>query len=71
MPELVFTRRANNSFTVMTRLVETTEALVTAGFGRREAKAAAEQTRTHVGTEDWSIEAWIKYALAKCSRGSS
>ena len=69
MPDLVFTRRASDSFTVATRVVETAKVLENAGYARREAKAAAEQTRTHVGTEDWPLEAWIKYALSRCSRG--
>ena len=66
--DLTVSRRASNSFTAATHLVETAKALVTLGYSRREAKDAAEQTRTHVGTADWPIEAWIKYALSKCPR---
>ena len=71
MPDLVFTRRASSSFSTVSRVVDTTAALAKAGYTRREAKEAAERTRTHVGTADWPIEAWIKYALSKCPRGSS
>ncbi len=71
MPELKFTRRASSSFALAARVVETAKALEAAGFTRREAKAAAEQTRTHVGMEDWPLEAWLKFALSKCPRGSS
>ena len=53
------------------RVVETAKALEGAGFTKRDAKAAAEQTRTHVGMEDWPLEAWLKFALSKCPRGSS
>ena len=71
MPELKFTRRANSSFAVAARVVETAKALEAAGFTKREAKAAAEQTRTHVGMEDWPLEAWLRFALSKCPRGPS
>jgi hypothetical protein len=70
-PELVFTKRASNSFTIATRVVETAKALETLGFKKTEAKAAAEQTRTHVGTADWPIQDWIRYALSRCPRGKA
>ncbi|NVB84171.1 MAG: hypothetical protein HOV81_37695 [Kofleriaceae bacterium] len=66
--QLVISRRASSSFTAATRVVETAKALATLGYSKREAREAAEQTRTHVGTADWSIEAWIKHALSKCPR---
>ncbi|NVB84563.1 MAG: HNH endonuclease [Kofleriaceae bacterium] len=66
--QLTISRRASSSFEAATRVVETTKALATLGYSKREAREAAEQTRTHVGSADWSIEAWIKYALSKCPR---
>ncbi|NVB79222.1 MAG: RuvA C-terminal domain-containing protein [Kofleriaceae bacterium] len=53
----------------MSRVVDTENALVTLGYKKHDAKAAVEQTRTHVGSADWPIDAWIRYALSKCSRG--
>jgi hypothetical protein len=66
--QLMVSARASSAFEVATRVVDTSKALVTLGYSRREARAAAEQTRAHVGSADWSIEAWIKHALSKCPR---
>jgi hypothetical protein len=67
--KLLVSRRASNSFESVTRVVETAKALATLGYSKREAREAAEQTRTHVGSGDWPIEAWIKHALSNCPRG--
>jgi hypothetical protein len=66
--QLMIAPRASSAFEVATRVVETTKALATLGYSKREAREAAEQTRTHVGSADWSLDAWIKYALSKCPR---
>jgi hypothetical protein len=34
----------------------------------RSSSDERERGITHVGTADWPIEAWIKYALSKCPR---
>jgi hypothetical protein len=66
--DLTIGRRSSSSFEAVTRVVETAKALVTLGYSKREAREAAEQTRAHVGSADWPIETWIKYALSKCPR---
>jgi hypothetical protein len=51
-----FTRRAHSSFGIAERTVDTARALKELGFDRHEVKAAMDQTRTHVGTSELTLE---------------
>ena len=63
-----FTKRAHNSFKIVTRAVETTKALKAQGFDKLVVKAAMEKTRTHVGDADLTLEHWIEIARGYCQR---
>jgi hypothetical protein len=64
----IFQRRAHNAFASAERAVETAKALRALGFDRAEVKTAMEQTRTHVGTAELTLEQWIKIALGYCPK---
>jgi hypothetical protein len=66
-----FTRRANDSFTLVERAVETAAALKSLGFDKHEVRTAVEITRTHVGTSVLTLEQWIKIALGYCPKPRS
>ena len=63
-----FTRRAHNTFAIAERSVETTLALRSLGFDKREVAEAMDKTRTHVGTSELTLEQWIKIALGYCPK---
>jgi Holliday junction resolvasome RuvABC DNA-binding subunit len=66
----VFKRRAHHTLATAERAVETATALKALGFDKREVKCAMDQTRTHVGTAELTLEQWIKIALRYCARPS-
>jgi hypothetical protein len=70
-PDLTFVRDPASSFKTATLVVETMAALKGLGYQKREARAAAEAARAHVGTADLPIQAWIKIALGKLPKPSN
>jgi Holliday junction resolvasome RuvABC DNA-binding subunit len=70
-PNVTFTRRPNNNFTVATRAVELAAALRKLGYRADEVKAAVSATRAHVGSYDLPIEQWMEIALLRYPRPAS
>lgn len=63
-----FRRRETSAFAIVERVEDTRRALASLGFKKHEVAAAIEQTRTHVGTAELSLEQWIKIALTYCPK---
>jgi 5-methylcytosine-specific restriction endonuclease McrA len=63
-----FRRREDNAFATVERAVDTKRALEALGFDKSEVKAAMDRTKTHVGTDDLTLQQWIKIALSYCPK---
>src|SRR5262249_40601744 len=64
----VFVRTHASNYKNATLAIDTAKALHGLGFKANEVKAAMEQTRTHVGSAELTLEQWIVIALRYCPK---
>ena len=60
--EVAIKREGRNRFTRETRAIEAAKVLRQEGMPREVVRVAIERTRTHVGTEDLSLQQWVEIA---------
>jgi hypothetical protein len=63
-----FRRREHHALAVVERVIDTKRALESLGFDRSEVKAAVDKTKTHVGSDELTLQQWIKIALSYCPK---